>query len=43
MKNKIDWAVARKNLNPKTKQPYKRGRNWAIVVYPESLPENWKD
>ncbi|MGK0563030.1 replication protein, partial [Enterococcus faecalis] len=29
--------------NPKTKQPYKRGRNWAIVVYPESLPENWKE
>lgn len=20
-----------------------KGRNWAFVVYPESLPENWKD
>lgn len=38
-----DWALPRKNINPKTKQPYKRGRNWAIVVYPESLPENWKE
>lgn len=43
MKNEIDWTLARKNINPKTKQPFKRGRNWAIVVYPESLPENWKD
>ena len=33
----------RKNLNPKTKQPYKRGRNWVVVVYPESAPENWID
>ena len=41
--NKIDWTLPRKNLNPKTKQPYKRGRNWWIVVYPESLPENWKE
>ncbi|MDY2553776.1 MULTISPECIES: replication protein [Bacteria] len=38
-----DWTLPRKNINPKTKQPYKRGRNWAIVVYPESLPENWKE
>lgn len=46
MKNetKIDWTVPRKNINPKTKQPYKRGRNWGIVIYPEdSLPENWKE
>lgn len=42
-KSKIDWAVPRPNINPKTKQPYKRGRNWAIVAYPESLPKNWKD
>ena len=21
----------------------KKGRNWAFVVYPESLPDNWKD
>lgn len=41
--NEIDWTVARKNLNPKTKQPYKRGRNWVVVVYPESAPENWID
>lgn len=37
--SKIDWTVPRPNKNPKTKQPYKRGRNWGIVVY----PENWKD
>lgn len=43
MKNEIDWTLARKNINPKTKQPFKRGRNWAIIVYPDSLPENWKD
>ena len=43
MKNEIDWTLARKNFNPKTKQPFKRGRNWAIVAYPDSLPENWKD
>ena len=36
-----DWDTPRKNFNPKTKQPYKRGRNWAIVVYPDSVPENW--
>lgn len=42
-KNETDWTVPRKNLNPKTKQPYKRGRNWAVVVYPESAPENWVD
>lgn len=41
--NEIDWTVARKNLNPKTNQPYKRGRNWVVVVYPESAPENWID
>lgn len=41
--NEFDWTVARKNINPKTKRPYKRGRNWAIVAYPESLPENWKE
>lgn len=41
--NEIYWTVARKNLNPKTKQPYKRGRNWVVVVYPESAPENWID
>lgn len=41
--NRTDWTLPRKNLNPKTKQPYKRGRNWWIVVYPESLPENWKE
>lgn len=38
-----NWDLPRKNINPKTKQPYKRGRNWGIVIYPESLPENWKD
>lgn len=38
-----DWTLPRKNINPKTKQPYKRGRNWALVLYPDSLPENWKD
>lgn len=41
--NEIDWDVPRINKNPKTKQPYKRGRNWAMIVYPDSLPENWKD
>ena len=25
MKNEIDWTLARKNINPKTKQPFKRG------------------
>lgn len=40
--SKIDWTVPRPNKNPKTKQPYKTYRNWGIVVYPESLPENWK-
>lgn len=40
---KIDWSKPRKNINPKTSRPYKRGRNWAIVAYPESLPKNWKD
>ncbi len=33
---KIDWTVPRENKNPKTKQPYKRGRNWTIVVYLDS-------
>ena len=23
--NRTDWTLPRKNLNPKTKQPYKRG------------------
>ena len=41
--NRTDWTLPRKNLNPKTKQPYKRGRNWWIVVYPESLPEVERD
>ena len=30
-------------FNPKTKQPYKRGRNWAIIVYTDSAPEDWED
>jgi len=42
--SKIDWTVPRPNINPKTKQPYKRGRNWGIVVYPgDSLPKNWRE
>lgn len=39
----MDWSIPRKNINPKTKQPYKRGRNWAIIVYPDSAPEDWED
>ena len=39
---KIDWTVPRENKNPKTKQPYKRGRNWTIVVYLDSAPSNWE-
>ncbi|MDT2677878.1 MULTISPECIES: hypothetical protein [Enterococcus] len=31
--NRTDWTLPRKNLNPKTKQPYKRGRNWWIVGF----------
>ena len=27
----------------KQKQPYKRGRNWTIVVYLDSSPEDWED
>ena len=42
-KTKTDWTISRENINPKTKQPYKRGRNWVVVVYPESAPENWID
>lgn len=38
----IDWEKPRKNLNPKTKKPYKRGRNWGLVLYPESLPDEWE-
>ncbi len=30
--SKIDWTVPRPNKNPKTKQPYKRGRNWGGSV-----------
>lgn len=41
-KSEIDWNQPRKNLSPQTKQPYKRGRNWAIVGYLDSLPDNWK-
>lgn len=41
--NETDWSVPRKNFNPKTKQPYKRGRNWTIIVYPDSAPDNWED
>ena len=41
--SKIDWTVPRPNKNPKTKQPYKRGRNWTIVVYLDSSPEDWED
>ncbi len=40
---KIDWSRKRKNLNPKTGQPYARGRNWALVLYPESLPVGWEE
>lgn len=40
--NCIDWSIPRINVNPLTKQPYKRGRNWAIIVYPDSAPENWE-
>lgn len=40
--NYVDWTKSRKNFNPKTKQPYKRGRNWAMVPYGESLPEDWE-
>ncbi|MDI6545795.1 replication protein [Leuconostoc suionicum] len=42
-KTKTDWTLSRENINPKTKHPYKRGRNWGIVVYPDSLPKNWKE
>lgn len=42
-KTKTDWTLSRENKNPKTKNPYKRGRNWGIVVYPDSLPKNWKE
>lgn len=41
--NEFDWSIPRKNINPKTKKPYQRGRNWAIIVYPDSVPENWID
>lgn len=41
-KSEVNWDIPRKNINPKTKQPYKRGRNWTIVVYPESAPKNWE-
>lgn len=41
-KKEMDWSIPRKNINPKTKQPYKRGRNWAIIVYPDSAPEDWE-
>lgn len=41
-KSEIDWNQPRKNLSPQTKQPYKRGRNWAIVGYLDSLPDDWK-
>lgn len=37
----VDWNEPRKNINPKTKKPYKRGRNWSIVVYPDSAPKDW--
>jgi len=40
--NYVDWLQPRKNFNPKMKQPYKRGRNWTIVVYPDSAPEFWE-
>lgn len=39
----IDWSKPRKNINPKTKNPYKRGRNWAVIVYPDSAPKDWED
>ncbi|PHL05241.1 replication protein RepB, partial [Enterococcus faecium] len=39
---KIDWNVLRDNKNPKTKQPYKRGRTWTIVVYLDSVPIHWE-
>jgi hypothetical protein len=42
-KANIDWTVPRENLNPKTKRPFKRGRNWGIIVYPESAPKDWLD
>ena len=42
-KSEIDWNLPRKNLSPQTKQPYKRGRNWAIVGYLDSLPDQWKN
>lgn len=41
--NQIDWELPRPNRNPKTKQPYKRGRNWGLVIYPDSMPDNWED
>lgn len=40
-KNKIDWSIPRQNINYKTNEPYKRGRSWTIIVYPDSLPKNW--
>lgn len=42
-KNRVDWTLPRKNFNPLTKKPYQRGRNWSVIVYPDSAPENWED
>jgi len=39
----FDWSVPRENYDKKTKQPYARGRNWTFVVYPDSLPVDWKE
>lgn len=41
--SKVDWSIPRVNLNSKTGKENARGRNWTIVLYPESLPENWKE
>lgn len=41
--NEVDWSIPRKNFDPKTKQVYKRGRNWTFIIYPDSLPKNWKE
>lgn len=39
--NSVDWSIPRKNINLVNGQSNKRGRNWAIIVYPDSAPENW--
>ncbi|MFK5220012.1 Rep family protein [Lactococcus cremoris] len=30
-------------VDEKAKKVDSRARNWSLVVYPESAPENWRD